>query len=555
MSVPVIDLFAGPGGLSEGFSRSRLLDYEIAVSIEKDPMVYETLLLRAAHRAVARSGMATHELWAAWDRIIADESWERVFDSIEQSGIELFRTACAKARADAWNLELGEDSQQAASQGIRSRLRPFIRNGMLPDNAVLIGGPPCQAYSLVGRARNRGKENYVPEDDHRHFLYKEYLQVIREFRPAVFVMENVKGILTSKVGERPIFESIVADLQRPDLASGADTALHYTLVTLSPAGGELLDEIEPRSFVIRAEDHGIPQARHRVIICGVRRDVLARAGGIGRLRRGEPPTVGEVIDDLPRLRPQLSSRGRGATWPAVLDQSVLDVSLEQLQARDGSSARVARQMGIARRAIRRESDPGSGGIARHLGPLTHSCPQALCSWYQERPVSVLANHECRSHMPQDLARYLFVSSYGLVLGQSPTLAKFPRALLPRHANVDPDNPGASIFKDRFRVQLGHRHSMTVTSHIGKDGHAFIHPDPSQCRSLTVREAARLQTFPDSYVFLGTRTSQYSQVGNAVPPLLARQIADVVADVLVRAGLAARSRSWKSAPNESALLAA
>jgi DNA (cytosine-5)-methyltransferase 1 len=111
------------------------------------------------------------------------------------------------------------------------------------------------------------------------------------------------------------------------------------------------------------------------------------------------------------------------------------------------------------------------------------------------------------------------------------------SLLPEHRNVDRSNVDEAIFKDRFRVQLAHRCSMTVTSHIGKDGHAFIHPDPFQCRSLTAREAARLQTFPDSYVFLGNRTSQYTQIGNAVPPYLASQIASVVADLLRKAGLA------------------
>jgi DNA (cytosine-5)-methyltransferase 1 len=139
-------------------------------------------------------------------------------------------------------------------------------------------------------------------------------------------------------------------------------------------------------------------------------------------------------------------------------------------------------------------------------------------------------------MPSDLVRYLFVSSFGKEAERSPKLADFPPCLLPEHRNVDPTSLDAAIFKDRFRVQLGDVHSMTVTSHIAKDGHAFIHYDETQCRSLTVREAARLQTFPDSYVFLGNRTSQYTQVGNAVPPFLAVQIAEVVGDILSRSGL-------------------
>jgi DNA (cytosine-5)-methyltransferase 1 len=164
-------------------------------------------------------------------------------------------------------------------------------------------------------------------------------------------------------------------------------------------------------------------------------------------------------------------------------------------------------------------------------------PRQLADWYRDREMELLTNHESRSHMPTDLVRYLFVASFGEVAKSSPRLMDFPRGLLPEHKNVDPDNIGASIFKDRFRVQVGHTHSMTVTSHIAKDGHAFIHPKANQCRSLTVREAARLQTFPDSYVFLGNRTSQYTQVGNAVPPLLAFQIANIVAKVLKSARLA------------------
>jgi DNA (cytosine-5)-methyltransferase 1 len=134
-------------------------------------------------------------------------------------------------------------------------------------------------------------------------------------------------------------------------------------------------------------------------------------------------------------------------------------------------------------------------------------------------------------MASDLSRYLYASSFAAVHGRSPKLQELPGALKPEHKNADGDD-----FTDRFRVQLRSRPATTVTSHIAKDGHYFIHHDPSQCRSLTVRETARLQTFPDNYFFAGGRTDQYVQVGNAVPPFLARQIAAVVADILEQAGL-------------------
>ena len=146
----------------------------------------------------------------------------------------------------------------------------------------------------------------------------------------------------------------------------------------------------------------------------------------------------------------------------------------------------------------------------------------LLRWLERPELRAIAQHETRGHMASDLGRYLFAAVFGAVRSYSPKAADFPLALSPDHRNWH-----SGVFNDRFRVQLADEASTTVTSHISKDGHYFIHPDPIQCRSLTVREAARLQTFPDDYLFLGNRTQQYVQVGNAVPPFLARQIAALI----------------------------
>jgi len=168
----------------------------------------------------------------------------------------------------------------------------------------------------------------------------------------------------------------------------------------------------------------------------------------------------------------------------------------------------------------------TGGLRyfHHLAQATDD----FGNWVADPRLDVILNHESRSHMRSDLGRYLYTSAFGKVYRRSP---KGPqdfafKGLAPNHANWE-----SGKFADRFRVQLFDMPGTTVTSHIAKDGHYFIHPDLTQCRSLTVREAARLQTFPDNYFFQGNRTQQYHQVGNAVPPLLASKIADIVCRIL------------------------
>lgn len=536
MPVPVIDLFAGPGGLGEGFSRAESARFDIAVSIEKDEHAHETLRLRAAHRALVRSG-ADRAAWAQWDRIVLETPWHAVFEKLRTSGHENIAQACEEARNEAWNLEMGPENREQVSAGIRQRLRRQLQGRRMPENCVLIGGPPCQAYSVVGRSRNRGTAGYRPEDDHRHFLYREYLHVINEFKPAVFVMENVKGILTSTVANVQMFSAITEDLRRPDIAStGEDRGLSYVLVALGASSAELFD-LDPRDFIVQAEHFGVPQARHRVIVCGIRKDVFDRAGGMQRLKPQRAPTVGDVIDDLPAVRSTLSRRGKGMDWQDSFRMPSFEKALTELRASaEPECRRVAATMRRLRVQVFKMEDPGPGDERLLASRFPAALPRRLVNWYRDRPLSVIANHESRSHMPSDLVRYFFMACFGQETGASPKLAQFPSSLLPEHSNIDPSKLNDAPFKDRFRVQLAQRFSMTVTSHIAKDGHAFIHPDPLQCRALTVREAARLQTFPDSYVFLGNRTSQFTQVGNAVPPYLAVQIAELVGDVLNSAGL-------------------
>lgn len=389
---------------------------------------------------------------------------------------------------------------------------------------ILVGGPPCQAYSLVGRARQRNVKGFRTKGIPKHFLYRQYLQILADFEPAVFIMENVKGILTSMVGGDPMFPAIAADLSNPaaslDLGRGHPRP-RYTLLPIHVTAGDdrtISDaSLHPEQFVVRCEDHGAPQARHRVIIMGVRSDIASTAiSQIRRLPAIEPETAGHRIGGLPKLRSGLSRTVDDAEQWRRTACFQRDRVVRAIRARYPEAAEILRELELGSTLPRRSSHSGDRDVMRKGHSANH------------RDLPIL-NHETRGHMPADLGRYLFCAAFGRAYSKSPTQAEFPSALAPDHLNWE-----TGAFADRFRVQLPDRPSSTITSHLSKDGHAFIHWDPAQCRSLTVREAARLQTFPDDYLFLGNRTQQYVQVGNAVPPLIAKQIAGVVWRVLAAA---------------------
>lgn len=392
------------------------------------------------------------------------------------------------------------------------------------DNIVLIGGPPCQAYSLVGRARNRGKADYIPGKDHRHYLYQSYIEILARLRPAAFVMENVKGMLSSSVDGVHIFSKVLQDLKA---ASGPDS---YRLLALTPRSADLraiLDDPDPTDFVIEAERHGVPQARHRVIVIGVRSDIAAELpasilDAATLATDPVPATVSHVLGAMPALRSGLSRElDTPKLWRRALDEAA-EIVLAAVRAGTPIAGRVAK----LREQIAGAQNPLDRSAVKP-NAVDAACPSRLAEWLTDTKLDVLPNNETRSHMRGDLARYFFAAAHAAEHGRSPKAADFPLGLAPAHKNWK-----SGKFADRFRVQIGSGPATTVTSHIAKDGHYFIHPDPLQCRSLTVREAARLQTFPDNYLFKGNRTEQYTQVGNAVPPFLAYQIAGCLARLLV-----------------------
>ncbi|MCB0666443.1 MAG: DNA cytosine methyltransferase, partial [Saprospiraceae bacterium] len=343
-------------------------------------------------------------------------------------------------------------------------------------------------------------------------------------------MENVKGLLSSTIRGQKIFRQILDDLRDP--VKAYKNLYGKSKKSMRSPGYKIYSLVhKPRShdlnhhpyydigdFIIEAEKYGIPQTRHRLILLGVRSDLDIQPE---ILSRESSVTVDMVINDLPQIRSQIS-RSNGLTLQDT-DESWVK-SLKELTA-NGVASEIERSLFESIVETINNLKNFRHGAGAEFVPTSRKISHRP-DWYYDERIGGVCNHSGRAHIIGDLHRYLFASSFAKMHRRSPILADYPVKLLPKHKNVA-EAVSVGKFADRFRVHLEHEPAKTITSHISKDGHYYIHPDPAQCRTFTVREAARIQTFPDNYFFCGPRTAQYVQVGNAVPPLLANKIASVV----------------------------
>jgi len=482
MKLKYVDLFSGAGGLGEGFQQA---DFEPVYINDIDKSAIKTNQLRKAYHKllelnrvdsyydfIESSNKTKPSFYDPTEFIRDDDALSYIIDKI--SSVE----------------EMNKNNISSHYKQIKANLDEYNYS----DLDVIAGGPPCQAYSYGARSRlskkndiKRGakKENMERRKklryDKRHQLYELYLELIIKCRPKVFVYENVPGLLTakSKKENTPGAPSYVINRFRDDFSSIGG---NYDIVPLVEIKLSSSSTLNFRDFIIDGADYGVPQHRKRFIMVGFRKDLVHDNNAIEKFwdaiqkkRISHPVSVKDAISDLPNI---LSNSG------------------SELYNSKNSSKYESKYITVM----------------------------------QDKKLNFVLNHTSRSHMPTDLKRYKWYSEFALQNNSNATLRDLPKGLYPNHASAKSilsDKKTKPVHVDRFKVQMWDRPSSTITAHISKDGHAYIHPDPKQNRSLTVREIARLQSFPDNYAFCGPRTDQFRQIGNAVPPILANVIATAI----------------------------
>ncbi len=396
-----IDLFAGAGGLSEGFIREGFIP---VAHVEMNKEACDTLKTRLAFHHLQKNENADLYYFYLKKEITRDQLWNKIPESLLQSVI---------------NEEITSETIGSVFKQIDDKLA-----GKKVD--VIIGGPPCQAYSLVGRSRDPNRM----QQDKRNYLFKFYGEFLKKYKPSYFVFENVLGLLTA--GNTKYFNEML------ELFTSLGYSTAYN--------------------ILNAEEYGVLQKRRRVIIMGRRGGgafefpELTKTDYSGEVKK-------DLLNDLPKLNP---------------------------------------------------------GDVQELSYYTKPITEYLKRSGIRNGVDFVTQHISRPHNNRDLE--IYSEAIRLWLDGKQRL-KYDQldSRLQTHRNTE-------AFLDRYKVVEPNGHSHTIVAHIAKDGHYYIYPDKNQVRSISVREAARIQSFPDDYYFEGGRSAAFKQIGNAVPPLMARAIA-------------------------------
>lgn len=406
-----LDLFAGAGGLSEGFIRANFVP---VAHVESDTAACFTQKTRAAYRWLKKHGRLT-----LYDDYLCGKITRR----------ELYDILPEKLISSVINSEIKKDTLEK----IFAKTDKILEGDKLD---LVVGGPPCQAYSLVGRSRDKNGM----KGDKRNYLYTYYAKFLERYQPKYFVFENVMGLLSARDENGLCYLDSMKKLFREN---GYETTAR----------------------VLSANDYGVPQKRKRIILIGNREGI----SGFFPLPQKWKPNIkiGELLRDLPSIK-----AGEGTIAPLKIER-YLGNYLYDAGIRNGNKS--------------------------------------------------VTFHVARPHNSRDLEIYRIAVEQWNKYNKRIKYYDLPDELKTHRNQVS--------FTDRFKVvaeNLSFTH--TVVAHIAKDGHYYIHPDINQNRSITPREAARLQTFPDDYFFESVsektgRTSAFNQIGNAVPVLLAQRIAE------------------------------
>jgi len=399
-----IDLFAGAGGLSEGFIQA---GYKPLAHVEMDRNACDTIKTRLAYHHLRKENKTEIYRKYLLNEISRDTLYRHIPESLLDTVIN------AEITSKTINEIFGRIDE--------------VLGKKKPD--VIIGGPPCQAYSLVGRARDEKGMNR----DKRNYLFKFYAEFLKRYKPEYFVFENVTGLLSAK----NYFDQMICLFRSKEVG--------YS--------------VEYR--ILNASEYGVIQTRKRVIIIGRRSDASFKYPNL------IPETIRfatkrHIFSDLPEI-----AAGKIAHYHSYKEET---------------------NEYLTRFSIRNGSD-------------------------------IVSQHIARPHIERDLQIYRIAVEKWICYKERLMYNELPIELK-THKNED-------IFRDRFKVVDPEGPSHTLVAHIAKDGHYYIYPDLKQIRSISIREAARIQSFPDDYFFEGGRTAAFKQIGNAVPPLMANVIASEI----------------------------